>query len=483
MRILFVSVEVAPFAKVGGLADVASSLPKALRQLGHDARVVMPLYRMVEDDPRWTIIDTVEEFDVDINSNWTKKACFKETELDGLPVGFIGTDEWFGDAVDNRTIYQQGCSQYLFFCKAVLAVMEELDWIPDVIHCNDWHTGFLPVLMREKAAPVWDQVACVYTIHNLAFQGEFPIDTLDTVGLERCLFNPHQLEAFGNVNFLKSGCVYADQVNTVSENYAKEIQSPQFGCGLDGLMTRLFQEGKLTGILNGIDYEVFDPTMDPDIPAHFSAIHIEGKAICKRDLLNELGLPILPDTPLMGIVSRLSSQKGTNLILQAAEGLFASPIQLVIQGQGEPNLMAGLKDLQERYPNHFRYVSDFNAPLAQRIYAGSDAFLMPSAFEPCGLGQMIAMRYGTVPIVRATGGLADTVFDGHNGFTFRAHTQDVLLQAVKRAKKTYQHPDLWRKLVLNGMHANHSWDASGEQYCELYQRAREAREMLAAKYA
>ncbi len=483
MRILFVSVEVAPFAKVGGLADVAGALPKALRRLGHDARVVMPLYRMIEDDPRWTLVNTLDEFDVEMNPHWTKTATFKETELDGLPVGFIGTDEWYGASVNSESVYQPGGTQHLFFCQAVIAAMEQLDWIPDVIHCNDWHTGFLPVLLREKASHVWDEVASIYTIHNLAYQGEFGTEVLDALDLPHSIYNSEQVEAYGSVNFLKAGCVYSDQVNTVSKNYANEIQTPEFGCSLEGLMAHLERQGRLSGIVNGIDLDVFNPSTDQDLPAHFSARAHQGKAICRSKLLAEVGLPEIPGAPLFGVVSRLSSQKGMDLMLNAAETMFNFPIQLIVQGLGDPALAQAFTHLEARYPQNFRFIQRFDAPIAQRIYAGCDAFLMPSAFEPCGLGQMIAMRYGTVPVVRATGGLADTVFEGKNGFRFQRRDTEDFLAAVKRARDVFQHLDQWRELMMNGMNGDYSWEKSAEEYVDVYNKARLSRQLVGVKSA
>ncbi|MGV3616926.1 MAG: glycogen synthase [Fimbriimonas sp.] len=471
MKVLIVSAEVAPFAKVGGLADVAGALPKALRALGHDARVVMPLYRMIEDDPRWTLQTTLPGFDVRLNPAWTKSATFKETEIDGLPIGFIGTDEWFNESRDSESLYRPGGDMHLFFCSAVLRAMEELDWIPDVVHVNDWHTGFLPVLMREKGSARWDGVGTVFTIHNLAYQGEFGIEVLDALDLPRSLYQPEKLETWGRVNFLKAGCVYSDRVNTVSPNYAQEIQTPEYGCTLDGLMRHLATHGRLTGILNGIDTEVFDPETDPHLPARFSAANPSGKATDKQLLLRELGLPSIENAPLFGVVSRLSSQKGLDLIVQAAEAMFGLPTQLVIQGLGDPAISVALRDLERRFPQNFRFVERFDADLAQRIYGGCDGFLMPSAFEPCGLGQMIAMRYGTVPIVRATGGLKDTVFEGVNGFTFDRKDPVALVAAVARAADAYRDCDRWRELERAGLTGDFTWDRSAQAYVELYRAA------------
>jgi starch synthase len=357
--------------------------------------------------------------------------------------------------------------------------MEALEWIPDVIHVNDWHTGFLPVLMRQKSPERWRETATVFTIHNLAYQGEFGTEVLDALDLPHSLFNHEGVEAWGRVNFLKAGCAFADMVNTVSPTYAEEIQTPRFGCTLDGLMRWLHDQDRLAGILNGIDTEVFNPETDPHLPHRYSATSAIGKAANRRLLLSELGLPTIEGAPLFGVVSRISSQKGLDLIMQAAEALFDLPIQLVIQGLGDPAIGAGLREVQRRFPEHFRFIERFDADLAQRIYGGCDGFLMPSAFEPCGLGQMIAMRYGTVPVVRETGGLKDTVFEGVNGFTFEQQDPLALVAAVARAVNAYRDCDRWREIMLLGLHSDFSWAASAVQYVDLYRRAVASRMVVA----
>lgn len=471
MKILIVSAEVAPFAKVGGLADVAGALPKALSKMGHDVRVIMPLYRMIETDPRWKLFAVGEKFDVEVNPRWIKSSQLKQTVLDGVTFQFVGTDDWFTHSVDSQSLYQPGGDHHLYFTCAVLKALEHQDWIPDVIHGNDWHLGLLPVLMREKAGPKWDKVATVYTIHNFAYQGEFGTEILDKLQLPHSLYNEHQMETWGNVNFMKSGMVFSDRVNTVSETYALEIQTPEFGCTLEGLTQHLAKQGCLSGILNGIDTDAFNPATDPDLPANYSADDVSGKAVCRAKLLQEVGMKPIKGAPLFGIVSRMSSQKGLDLIMDAAPALFELPVQLVIQGLGEPPIVAGLKELEQRYPKHFRFLERFDAPLAQRVYAGSDAFLMPSKFEPCGLGQMIAMRYGTIPVVRATGGLADTVHDGVNGFRFRHMDAMEMLAAIERCVNAFHDPAEWTKLQQFGMRGDYSWQASALRYEELYEQA------------
>lgn len=480
MKILLVSAEVAPFAKVGGLADVAGALPKALQALGHDVKVIMPLYRMIEIDPRWNLSPAIPPFEVEMNPLWRKRARYFETVHEGVTFGFLGTDEWFTESVDSMSVYQPGGDMHLFFCQGVLEVMERLGWVPDILHANDWHTGFLPVLLKEKASPKWQNTASVFTIHNLAYQGEFDQDTLYKLGLSSSLFHPDKVEAWGRVNFLKAGCAFADQVNTVSPAYAEEIQTPEYGCTLDGLMRHLASENRLSGILNGIDVDVFDPANDPCLPHSFSADDLAGKFANRRELRDELGLPDLPGTPIFGVVSRLSTQKGLDLVAKAGEVLFELPIQLVVQGLGDPVIADALRDLEARFPCHVRFAQKFDADLAQRIYGGCDGFLMPSAFEPCGLGQMIAMRYGTVPVVRATGGLRDTVFEGVNGFTFENSDPLALVAAVARATQAFRAGDPWRAIMDAGLRTDFSWTTSARQYVEIYERALHVRSLTAA---
>ncbi|HWD38333.1 MAG TPA: glycogen synthase [Fimbriimonas sp.] len=468
MKILFVAVEMSPIAKVGGLADVIGSLPKALRKNGHDARVILPFYKMIETNPSLDIKLVVEDFEVEMNPGWRKTARLYESELDGVPVYFIGEDEWYGNSVSSETLYQPGGHQHLFFCSAVLKAIERYEWTPDVIHCHDWHTGFLPVLMREKSLGAWEDTGAVFTIHNFAYQGDFGVEVLDDLALPHSLYNPNQLETWGRVNFLKAGCVFADRVNTVSRTYAQEIQTPEYGCTLEGLMGHIALQGRLTGILNGIDQVAFNPEIDPDIPTHFSASHLAGKRICKRELRKELGLPH-DRGPLMGVVSRLSSQKGLDLLAQCGEAISKMGAQLVVQGVGDPALADEFACLEAQFPKNIRLVNRFDADIAQRVYASSDIFLMPSRFEPCGLGQMIAMRYGTIPVVRATGGLKDTVTDGETGFVFHQANVLDLLQALQRSVDAFQDKAAWKKMVLAAMGQDFSWDRSAKEYAALYQ--------------
>ncbi len=472
LQILFASAEVEPFAKVGGLADVAGSLPKALNALGHDCRVFMPAYRFVEENPAWGFQTVVAEFEVEIGPGQLKLAYIKEATHEGVTVYLLGTDEWFTDAVDSSTVYRPGKTQHMFFAQAVLQACGLLEWRPDVVHANDWHTGLIPVLMREGShAAQWKETASVFTIHNLAYQGEFEPETVAELGLDWSLFNMHQLETYGAFNFLKAGMVFSDQVNTVSETYANEIQTPEFGCRLEGLMAYLAQEKRLSGIVNGIDTDRWNPQTDPHLPAAYSADDLSGKAICRATLSELCGFPSDLDAPIAAAVTRLSSQKGMDLLLAILDQALDLPMRIVIQGLGDPWLADQFRAAQARRPESFRFFEVFDADLAQKIYGGADLFLMPSAFEPCGLGQQFAMRYGTVPIVRATGGLADTVHNDRDGFVFQDRTPEALLQTLSRAVASYLDGDSYRSIQLTGMNTDNGWHRRAESYAKLYEKA------------
>lgn len=468
MNVLLCSAEVSPFAKVGGLADVAGSLPKALTARGHDVVVLMPGYGLA-----WDVAgrpDVVAQGLVDFGGR-RRRWTLAETFSHGLRLWLIDVEGVAGKLLRSEDVYALERDDYLALTKASFHACEAMRWMPDVIHANDWHTGFYPVYLREWAGEAWSKVASVFTIHNFAYQGEFGQDTVAAAGLSPDTFDPNRLETFGGVNFIKSGCVYADQVNTVSPNYAREITTEAYGTRLWGLMRHLASLGKLHGILNGIDREWFDPATDPAIAASFSADDPSGKAVCRQALLGELGWAEDPTTPVLGVVSRLSEQKGFDLILQVAERMFALPARLVVLGKGSGEIAAALMRLERAHPDRVRLFEKFDVDLAQRIYAGSDLFLMPSAFEPCGLGQMIALRYGTIPVVRKTGGLADTVFEGRNGFVFTEHTSEELLRAVRRGVAAYGNRTTWPRLVQSAMREQFGWERSAEAYEALFQQA------------
>lgn len=468
LKVLFVSAEVAPFAKVGGLADVAGSLPKALSALGHDVRVLMPAYGLLPADKALGVRSLGEPWRVSLNPKLGFDARLWQFSYLGLNVWALGGGHLFDGVLSSEEIYSPGRDAYLFLAKAAIEACQNQGWIPDVIHCHDWHTGFLPVLLEELADSRWDFTAACMTIHNLAYQGEFGRDTLDAVGLPQCLFDKDRLETYGAVNFLKAGCAYSQQINTVSETYAREIETPEFGCRLEGLIAYLRRQGRMRGILNGIDTEFFNPATDPHIEASYTADDQSGKASCKLDLLQTVGLPSLPGTPLIGMVTRLSSQKGFDLLMQAAERILALPTQLIVQGLGDPWAAEQLRALEAKHPGRVSFQQVFDPRLAQKVYAATDMFLMPSAYEPCGLGQMIAMRYGSVPVVRATGGLADTVQEGETGFVFSERSGEALLSTIERACSAFHDPKVWFKIVKNGMTTDFSWTRSAKAYERMY---------------
>jgi starch synthase len=478
MRVLFVSAEVAPFAKVGGLADVAAGLPKALVKQGIECRVFLPAYQMIVDDPRWEIEPLIDAFEVHLNDHWTKTASLSKISYHGVTYYLVGTDEWYTKSVDSSTLYQPGGELHAFFAAAVFQSMEKIGWIPDVIHANDWHTGFIPLYLKERAGSKWRHTSCIFSIHNLAYQGEFGLESLDWLGFSHSLYNYREVEAWGRVNFLKTGMVFADAVNTVSPTYAQQIQTTEYGCGLEGLLQFLNDNGRLSGILNGIDQEEWNPDEDRFLDHHFSASNPQSKEECRNDLLRLAGLPQEKNALLIGMVTRLSSQKGFDLVMQAAPKLFELPVQFVIQGLGESHIIEGLKRLERDYPKNLKLIHAFDESSARKVYAGSDAFLMPSSFEPCGLGQMIAMRYGSIPIVRQTGGLKDTVQDGHNGFSFVNRTTAALIDAIERAFMKFENREEWENMRQACLSTDWSWDESATLYTKLYKKSLEVRKGL-----
>lgn len=467
MKVLFVSAEVAPMAKVGGLADVAGSLPKALQALAHEVVTVMPAYPMILQDPTYETRELHPSFEVPIRPGHTVRATLYELVVGNVTHWLIEVPG-FESCLSPDSIYSPGRDAYLTFSCAVLHACKALGWAPDVVHCHDWHTAFIPVLIRERFATEMSATASTFTIHNLAYQGEFGKDTLAAVGLPDTLFTFERLETFGSVNFLKAGCIYADQVNTVSPNYAREIQTPEYGCGLWGLMRHLAAQHRLRGILNGIDTEFFNPSIDPEIAHPFNAADPTGKQACKVALQTRLGLAVEPASPLIGMVSRLSEQKGFDLVLSAMGEIFDRGCQLVIQAIGDASLAEHFRRLQVQQPKQFRYIDAFDPSLAQQVYAGSDMFLMPSSFEPCGLGQMIALRYGTIPIVRKTGGLADTIHETVNGFTFESRSVSEMVGAIDRAVLAYKRPGTWKELVKTALSEDWGWQRSASEYVQFY---------------
>ena len=481
LKILVVAPEATPFAKVGGLADVAGSLPKALAtlsegELAHDVRLVLPKYQGVPDG------DYVADFPISMGSQ-IQTAIIRESHMEAkygnyttsVPVYFIDNYHYF----DRPGIYAHtdDAERFGFFCQAVLGMLPHLGFKPDLIHCNDWQSGLIPLYLRNKynQNPFFQGISTVFTIHNLQYQGIFSPAVLKQLDIPNSLFTPEGIEFYGQVNFMKAGIIYADVINTVSQTYAREILTPEFGVGLDGLLRH--RKADLFGIVNGINYHEFNPETDPRIYVNYNHLSPELKKENKRALQNEVSLPIR-DLPVLGLVSRLVSQKGLDLFPAIFDWLTKEEVQLVFLGEGDRYYENLLQELAQRYPDKVSTTIAFNAVLAQRIYAGADIFLMPSAFEPCGLGQLISMRYGTIPVVRTTGGLADTVYDYTtnqlygNGFVFRELQPSAFLDAIRRALRVYrERPQAWRELVARVMVQDFSWSKSGASYVELYQKA------------
>ena len=468
MKILFVSSEVVPFAKTGGLADVAGSLPKALKALGHDVRVFMPRYKKI--DPKKLKLKKVAE---DI---W-------EGKLPGTKVivYFYENEAYFGGRDELYQVkgvdYPDNLERFGAFCQAVPKYIKQIGWQPDIVHCNDWQSALilahLKVTYRED--PFFKRMASIYSIHNMGYHGLFPKEKMPATGLGWDQFASDKLEFYGQIALSKAGFVYADLINTVSKTYAKEIQTEEYGHGLDGLLR--YRSRDVFGIVNGFDYELWNPAVDPLIERHYSPATLSLKEENKAALQKENSLPAKKDIPLIGIISRLADQKGFDILAGALDEIMELKCQLVLLGTGDAKYHALFKAAKEKHPTHIGVNLGFDAKQAQLIYAGSDMFMMPSRYEPCGLGQLISFKYGTIPIVRKTGGLADTVHNFNSksgegdGFVFEEYSSAALLDAVKRAIEAFQKKTIWKKLQLKVMDFDYSWDASAKEYETLYNKA------------
>jgi len=474
-RILFASSEAAPFIKTGGLADVAGSLPKYFPKDEHDVRVVLPKYLCMKEkfSDRLEFLASCE-----VQLNWRKQyaGVYRLTE-DGITFYFIENDYYFAGPAPYGEIYQDA-EKFAFFSKAVLTILPIIDFFPDVIHCHDWQTGLIPVFLEAqyRQQELYHHIRTIFTIHNLKFQGRWYIDAIrDVTGLPAEYFTPDTLESYGQANLLKGGVVYSDFVTTVSETYAKEIQTIEGGEGLDGLFRA--RDSRLSGILNGLDYEVLDPASDEHIASRYEGDIISYKNANKADLQKTLGLDEREDAFLIGMVSRLTDQKGFDLVDYILDEILGNErIQFVVLGTGEHRFEDMLRFFEGKYPGRVSTNICYSEELAQKIYASCDAFLMPSRFEPCGLSQIMALRYGTVPLVRETGGLKDTV-EPYNefehtgtGFSFHNYNAHEMLFMVRSAFKVYdQYPEEWLGIVQRGMEADFSWKVSCERYALLYE--------------
>jgi starch synthase len=490
VRCLFVTPELEGFAGTGGLADVAAALPRALADRGLDCAVIMPLYRALHEGPA-PLRDTGLSFRVPLGTRSLEGRLW-QSALPGsnVPVYLVAQADLFDryDPGQGRGLYQytnnsgqavdysDNSSRFAFFCRAVLEALPVLDFWPEVVHVNDWQTALVPVYLKEvyRQHPHsalrghYEQIRSLLTIHNLAYQGSFWHYDMPLLGLPWRLFHHEKLEFYGKISFLKGGLVHADFLTTVSPTYAREIQTPYFGCGLQGVLMQ--RAGRLRGIVNGVDDRLWDPAHDPHLAAHYDTRTVaEGKAACKAALQAELGLPCEPRVPLLGMVTRLAWQKGFDLVDATATALLREQgVQFVVLGQGEKRYCDALTRLQQQFPGQARTICTWNEPLAHRIYAGADAFVMPSQYEPCGLGQLYSLRYGTIPVVRATGGLADTVSDA-TGFTFLPFTAEAFRGALDRCLAVYRdEPGRWGELRQTGMNQDWSWGRSAAEYEALY---------------
>jgi starch synthase len=477
MKILFAASEVAPFAMTGGLADVAGSLPLALAALGHDVRVVLPRYRQVEKETFG--LKHAVTFSVPLSS-W-KERCDILTGTLGknVAVYFINKDIYFdrpGLYGTPKGDYPDNAERFIFFSRAIPELCRVLNFKPDIIHCNDWQTGLVPLYVRTLAATIEElhSARTVFTVHNLAYQGVFWHWDMRLTGLSWDVFTPEGIEFWGKMNLLKAGLVYSDVISTVSATYSREIQTPEYGYGLDGVLRK--RSSDLYGIMNGIDYDAWDPAKDPALPKPYSVARPSGKQVCKEALQKQLNLPRVP-APILGMVTRLSDQKGLDILMDALPRILALNCQLIILGTGDEQYHRMLTEAGKGQPDRMRVLLKYDDILARRIYAGSDLFLMPSRYEPCGLGQMHALRYGTVPVVRRTGGLADTVVNYNprtgsgTGFVFDEYSPVALAACVVRALTEYRRPAVWRHIVRAGMKVDFSWTSSAKEYSKIYKKA------------
>lgn len=467
MKVLFVASEAVPFIKTGGLADVAGSLPQALRRKNVDARVVLPNYQWISHDFKKQMLHRTE---ITVPVSWRKQYCgIKQLEYKGVPFYFLDNEYYFRR--EGCYGYFDDAERFAFFGRAVLEAMPYYGFKPDIIHCHDWQTALIPLFLREfYNKRIFAKT--IFTIHNLKFQGVFTHWILHNIlGLGDQYFTADKLEYNGKVSFLKAGIVYCDKLTTVSKTYAEEIKNAFYGEGLDGLLNA--HNSKMRGILNGLDYDEYNPETDPFIYVNYKK-SITEKLLNKTKLQNELGLTVKKSIPLLGIVSRLTPQKGLDLLIHILDELLNENVQLVILGAGDEKYEHILKDAAYRHGPKLRVMLQFDEALARKIYAGADIFLMPSLFEPCGLGQLIALRYGTLPIVRETGGLKDTIIPYNeitgegNGFSFANYNAHEFLFTIKRALALYKEKERWKKIMRNAFNSNYGWDSSARDYLDLY---------------
>jgi len=457
LKVLLASSEVVPFAKTGGLADVAGSLPIALEEMGVDVRVVMPKYASVKVKGDEAIIGkNVKVYFIENDEYFNRKELYGDK---------------FGDYADNL-------DRFAFFSKEALERCKSEGFAPDIIHCNDWQTALIPVYLNTlyKYDPFFAKTKTLFTIHNMAYQGLFDKEQFPKIGLDWALFSINYFEFYGKVNLMKTGLIYSDAISTVSPTYAEEIMTKEFGCGLEGVLKT--REGSIYGILNGIDYDVWNPATDSKIFKKYSIENVDDKYTNKEMLQKELKLKIDRDIPMIGLISRLADQKGLDLLAKIIDELLNMKVQFVLLGTGDNKYHLLMTKMAQTHPKNVSMNLKFDAVLAQKIYASSDLFLIPSRYEPCGLGQMISFRYGTVPVVRQTGGLKDSVQEFNpktkdgNGFVFAEYKSDHFFAAIKRALTLFKNKAVWGDLVKKVMELDYSWSTSAKEYVNLYEKIR-----------
>lgn len=482
MKVVYISPEVVPFAKTGGLADIAGAIPKYLQRLGIEMTVIMPFYNIIKKS-QYHLTKTDIRFDVKIGDNHKSGNVYKGLLPDStVPVYFLDNEQYYGrngfyNHPGTTKDYEDNSERFIFLCQGALEVIEKLNICPDIIHCNDWQTGLVSVYLKTTYAKkeCFRNTKTIMTIHNIAYQGLFWHWDMKLTGLDWSLFNWKQLEFYGKLNFLKGGLVFSDFITTVSKTYAKEIQTSEYGEGLDGVLRDRAED--LYGIINGIDYSIWNPETDKFIIANYGINNLAGKQVCKRALQKKLNFPER-NIPVVGMITRLTDQKGLDLIVNRFQDLMKTDIQFVLLGTGEKRYHELFKTYAKTFPKKVAVKLNFDERSAHEIEAGSDIFLMPSRFEPCGLNQLYSLKYGTVPVVRCTGGLADTITDvrsepilngRYNGFSFKEYNSDLLLATIIRAIDLYKSKDQWTRLMTNGMSQDWSWERSAREYITLYE--------------
>jgi len=477
MKILLATSEAVPFVKTGGLADATGTLAEEYKKLGIDVSIILPFYKKIKQaSDKLDITPLGREITVPLGNYIEKGKLWSGKTRGEVNAYFIENDRFYdrdelygtpeGDYPDNAL-------RFIFYDRGVLETLKILDLQVDIIHCNDWQTGLIPVYLKTLYKKDFSKIATLMTIHNIGYQGIFECSNMPFTGLGWDMFHMEALEFYGKINFLKAGLLFADALNTVSNTYAKEILTPEYGFGLEGVLQK--RSRSLYGILNGIDYNDWNPDKDDLIPARYNKHDLSGKAICKKSLQKSCGFSE-NNSLLIGMVTRLTLQKGIDILIDAIDELIRLDVQLVILGKGDEHYHKIFSDLKKKYTSRLSVTIDFDNVLAHKIYAGSDIFLMPSKYEPCGLGQLIALRYGTIPVVRKTGGLADTIveyepFTGEGtGFLFNSYSATSLVKKIKEVNDLFKDKNQWQKLLNNAMSEDFSWARSAKQYLSLYRR-------------